>query len=120
MSTTDLFKINSDTFKDLRATNEQLSKAEDYLSRLDKWDDYDSPIDIAFMEMETDGDSRIRESQRLIDYYINSDGKVKAAIDATLMCLCGWSLGHLIDKMEEPEGKSDEDDENDDEDDITV
>ena len=104
------FKIKASTLQDLRATKDQVRKAEHILNKMDKWDDYDTtPIDIAFNAMDSDDDSRIAESRNLIQYYKHSCDTVKAAIDMTLVCLCGWSLGSLIDEMEEPETSDDDD-----------
>ena len=40
------------------------------------------------------------ESSLLLDMYLKGDETVKAAVDYTITCICGWSLETIIEKSE--------------------
>lgn len=59
-----------------------------------------SIMPIIMIEMSSDGDN---ETRKLLWDYKHANEDERAAMDATLIHICGWSLKSLIEKEEEYE-----------------
>ena len=87
---------------------EGLTKDESIDKILENEQASDEICNIILAEMESDADS---EPYSLLHNYKKADKMERAAMDAVLINLCGWSMESIIDKaLEEfPDDESDED-----------
>jgi hypothetical protein len=60
-------------------------------------------IEIITREMADDEDNLTKQSELLEEAYLEADEAGKALLDKAFICLCGWSLQHLIEKAESEE-----------------
>lgn len=70
---------------------------------------YDYLLNATTDEMLTDGKDVItqislemfnddeNDSQKLIDLYKAADSRERAIMDAVMVCICGWTMGHIIE-----------------------
>ncbi len=58
-------------------------------------------IDQVELEMTTDDEDRVYQSDRLIDEYNNASEEAKRVVDEIFICLCGWRLSTLLEQRKE-------------------
>ena len=78
-----------------------MAASDDLIEKVLKANEIDysiSVMPVIMEEMMSDGDDETRKL--LVDYLYASEDE-KAAMDATLMHICGWSLNTLLEKMTE-------------------
>ena len=56
-------------------------------------------IEFVYEEMTTDTDGDCRQSKRLEDLYNNAGKCGRWHLDEAMMCLCGWTMETLIQRI---------------------